>query len=94
MRFAHIGVIHPHSSGWRSCLLHMPEVDVVAYYDPHPDAARERLPEYERATPLYDDVSALLRKEQPEAVMITLPNDAPPLGTHVARRVGSWPVCP
>ena len=88
MRFAHIGVIHPHSSGWRSCLLHMPEVDIVAYYDPNSDAARERLPESERAKPLYDDVAALLRQEQPEAVMITLPNDVTPAVIVQAAQAG------
>ena len=78
MRFAHIGVIHPHSSGWRGCLQQMPEADPVAYYDADSNVSRERLPESERAKPLYDDVAALLRKEQPEAAMVTLPNDATP----------------
>lgn len=74
VRLAQIGVNHPHATPWRESLLLMPEVDVVAFYDPVP-AARKLLPESLEARPFYADLAQLLAAERPEAVLICLPND-------------------
>ena len=78
VRLAQIGVDHPHAMGFRDTLLLMPEVEVVALCDPRPEAARPLIQAALQKVPLYADVAALLRQEQPEAVLITLPNDQTP----------------
>lgn len=77
-RFAQIGVDHPHAAGFRDTLLLMPEVEVVAFYDPNPRAARSLIRPPLQSLPLYENLADLLRQERPDAVLITLPNDATP----------------
>lgn len=75
VRLAQIGILYPHASSWRETLLLMPEVEIVAFYDPDPEAARAGLPGTLQARPMYADLAALLAIERPEAVLICLPND-------------------
>jgi len=78
VRFAQVGVVHPHASGFRETLLLMPEVEVVALYSPDPAGARPQVQPGLRDVPLHGDLADLLRQERPEAVLITLPNDVTP----------------
>ncbi len=85
VRVAQIGVIHPHAAGFRETLLLMPEVELVAFYDPDPAAARPLLQPALQGRPLYSDLATLLREMRPEAALITLPNDVtPPAITQAA----------
>jgi predicted dehydrogenase len=78
VRFAQIGIDHTHASGYLDSLLLMPEVEIVALYDARPDVMRPLVQPALRDVPLYGDLDMLLRQEQPEAVLIALPNDATP----------------
>jgi len=78
VRIAHIGVAHPHAAGFRDTLLLLPQVEVVAFYDPNPATARQLIQPALQGVPLYGDLADLLKRERPEAVLITLPNDATP----------------
>ena len=78
VRIAHVGVAFPHASSYIGVLLLMPEVEIVSFYDPNPEAARELLPPVLRGRPIYDDISEMLAKERPEAAQITLSNDITP----------------
>src|SRR5829696_5119546 len=74
VKFAIIGVTQPHAAGYAETLLHMPEAEIVAGYDwVDLDLVREKLPEQLRGMPLYDDVTTLLDRERPEAVVICMP---------------------
>ena len=75
LRFAHIGVAYPHGMGWIDTLLLMPEVEIVALYDPDTTSAASLVPPGLQGVPLYDDFGDLLGKERPEAVVIAQPND-------------------
>jgi len=43
LRLAMIGVDHPHALGYRETLALMPEVELVGFYDEHPQRAKELL---------------------------------------------------
>ena len=75
VRLAHIGVAYPHGDGYIETLLLMPGIELVALYDPDPAAARSLLPPEFQGLGVYDDFDEVLRKERPEAVLITQPND-------------------
>ncbi len=75
VRLAHIGVAYPHGDGYIETLLLMPGIELVALYDPDPAAARALLPPEFQGLGVYDDFDEVLRKERPEAVLITQPND-------------------
>ena len=51
VRIAQIGVAQPHAAGYRETLMHMPEIEIVAAYDPNPDAARAELQKVETRMP-------------------------------------------
>ena len=78
VRFAQLGVTYPHALGYLEALTLMPEVEVVALYDPNPAEAQALLPEALHDRPLYGDVATLLAQEHPEAALIVLPNDLTP----------------
>ena len=78
VRLAHIGVNHPHAAGFLGTLQLLPEIEVVAFADPQRDVARSLIPQALQKVPLYGDVGTLLRKERPEAVLVTLSNDLTP----------------
>ena len=78
VRFASIGISFAHGRGLLESLVLMPEVEVVALHDPNPGAARALVPSSLKDAPMYDDVAALLARERPEAVIITLPSDVTP----------------
>jgi len=89
VRVAQIGVAHPHAAGFRDSLLLVPEVEVVAFYDPDPASARALIQPALHKLPLYGNIAALLRQERPEAVLITLPNDATPEAIIQAAEAGA-----
>lgn len=89
VRLAVVGVNHPHAAGFRENLLLMPEVEIVALYDPAPDVARRLVQPVLRGLPFYDDLPALLREQRPEAVLIALPNDATPDAIVHSARAGA-----
>ena len=78
IRFAKIGVAYPHAPEYMESLRLMPEIEVVALYDPDPGAARSLVPPGLQGLTLYDDLADLLAEERPEAALITLPNDITP----------------
>lgn len=78
VRIAQLGVIHPHAAGYRETLSLMPDLMLVAAYDPDPTAARAALAAEGRELPIYGDIAGLLEREGPEAVLINLPPVATP----------------
>jgi predicted dehydrogenase len=89
VRFAQIGVDHTHAAGYCESLLLMPGVEIVALYDADPEGARPLILPALRDVPVYDDLPMLLRQERPEAVLITLPNDATPAAIATAAQAGA-----
>jgi predicted dehydrogenase len=89
VRMAQLGVDHPHAAGLRQGLVLDPQVELVAFYDPHPETARALLRGPLQDRPFYDDFEALLAAERPEAVLVTLPNDLAPAAIAAAARAGS-----
>src|SRR5690348_15270824 len=88
MRFAQIGVVHPHGPGYLQTLRLMPEVRLVAACDRDTAAATAVLRAEGLDIPLYDDLAALLRSERPEAVLIALPPVATPAAIIAAAEAG------
>ena len=88
VRFAQIGVDHPHASAYLEGLLLMPEVEVVALYDPDPAAAGGHVPPELDGVPVFGQVAELLSKERPEAAIISLPNDIAPGAVVQAAEAG------
>ena len=88
VKFAIIGVTQPHAAGYAETLLHMPEAEIIAGYDwVDLDQVREKLPEQLREMSLYDDVTTLLDRERPEAVVICMPpSQTPDLIRQAAER--------
>jgi predicted dehydrogenase len=91
VRLAHIGLNHTHAHGFLQSLLLVPEVKVIALYDPDPVAARALIEGVPAAldVPLYEDLALLFERERPEAVLITLPNDATPAAIVQAAEAGA-----
>jgi predicted dehydrogenase len=77
VRLAMVGVNYPHAL-YRDTLRSVPEAEIVAFYDPDPEAARAKLHPAQRDIPVYDDLEALLRDRRPEAAMVFLPNNVRP----------------
>jgi predicted dehydrogenase len=75
VRMALIGIDHPHAAGFRETVQLTPELQIVGLYDPDLASSASKLSEPLRRLPLYDDLTQLLQRERPEAVLITLPND-------------------
>jgi predicted dehydrogenase len=88
VRFAQLGVDHPHAAGLRRTLMVAPGVELVGFYDPDPERARSLLDPALLERPIYDDLDALLERERPEAVLVTLPNDAAAKAIATAARAG------
>jgi predicted dehydrogenase len=86
-RIAQLGITHPHGPGYLENLVHLPEVEVVALYDPDPSRAGSHVPVTLQRCPLYGDLDELLDREHPEAVLICLPNDVTP--GAIARAAGA-----
>ena len=51
VRFVQLGVDHPHAAGLRQGLTLLPEIQVVGFYEPHPDAARALIAAPSRISP-------------------------------------------
>lgn len=88
MRFAQIGVIHPHGPGYLQTLALMDEVRLVAACDADRAAATAVLRAEGLDVPLYDDMGTLLQTERPEAVIIALPPDQTPAAIVAAASAG------
>lgn len=88
VRFAQLGVAQPHADGFRETLALMPEVALVAGYDPDPVAARKSLRAPFADCPIYDDIATLLAQAQPEAVLISLPHAIVPAAIIAAAEAG------
>ena len=88
VRIAQIGIDHPHAAGFRETMMLMPEVELVAFYDPDPAQARGLLQPELCHLPTYRSLPVLLRETRPEAVMITLPNAATPGAVVQAAEAG------
>ena len=88
MRFAQIGVIHPHGPGYLQTLRLMDEARLVAACDADRTAATAVLRAEGLDVPLYDDMATLLEKERPEAVLIALPPVATPAAVIAAAQAG------
>jgi predicted dehydrogenase len=88
VRFAQLGVDHPHAAGLRLGLAQVPEIDIVGFYDPDPEAARALLASPLIDRPIYDDWEVLLRERRPDAVLVTLPNSLAAPAIVSAARAG------
>ena len=75
VRLAHVGVAYPHGDGYIDTFRLMPDIEMTALCDPDPAGARTLLPPEFQGLAVYDDFDELLRRERPEAVVITQPND-------------------
>jgi predicted dehydrogenase len=88
IRLALVGIEHPHGAGYRQSLMLVPEIEVTAAYDPHPDQARMRLPTAWQNVSVYSDLSVLFEQEKVDAALITLPNDQTPEAIIQAAQAG------
>jgi predicted dehydrogenase len=88
VRFAQLGVDHPHAAGLRQGLTLLPEIEVVGFYDPDPEAARALIAAPLRDRPIYGDQEALLEELRPDAVLVTLPNSLAAPAIVAAARAG------
>jgi predicted dehydrogenase len=78
VRLAMIGIDYPHAR-YRDTVRAIPdEVEIVAFYDPHPARSRDLLHLSQRDIPIYDDLAALIGEQHPEAAMVFLPNNVRP----------------
>ena len=78
VRIAHIGVNYPHGIGYIESMLLIPDVQIVALYDPDPASSVTVLPTPLQSLPVYDNLDRLLEEHNPEAVVVTQPNDITP----------------
>lgn len=78
VRIAHIGVNYPHGIGYIESMLLMPDVQIVAFYDPEPASSIAVLPTPLQSLPVYDNIDKLFEAHNPEAVVVTQPNDITP----------------
>ena len=78
VRIAHIGVNYPHGIGYIESMLLIPDVQIVALYDPDPASSVTMLPTPLQSLPVYDNLDTLLEEHNPEAVVVTQPNDITP----------------
>lgn len=67
-----IGVDHPHTSEWQGVLDRVPDLNMIAAYDPVGEAARTRLEGRYASLPIYDNLSELLARHQVEAALVIL----------------------
>src|SRR5689334_9453888 len=78
VRLAMIGIDYPHARYRDTVRAILGEVEIVAFYDPHPARSRELLHPSQRDIPIYDDLAALINEQHPEAAMVFLPNNVRP----------------
>lgn len=78
VRIAHIGINYPHGIGYIESMLLMPDVQIVALYDSEPVTSIAELPTPLQSLPVYDNIDKLLDEHNPEAVVVTQPNDITP----------------
>jgi predicted dehydrogenase len=88
VRFAQLGVDHPHAAGLRQGLTLLPEIEVAGFYDPNPASARALIAAPLQDRPVYGDLAACLGELRPEAVLVTLPNDLAAPAIAAAARAG------
>ncbi len=88
MRILQVGANHPHGEMYRTTLAHHAAMELVGAYDPDLDVARQLMAEEGMAIPLFDDMRSAIAATQPDAVLITLPNDATPAAIILAAEHG------
>src|SRR5262245_8148264 len=81
-RLALCGIDFPHAAGYRGTLQNLPDVEVVAFYDPDPARTRALLEPPYRDVPVYADLEALIAEARPDAAMLSLPHDQRPRLMH------------
>ena len=79
LRFAQAGVSLMHATMCRDILMLLSdEIEHVGFYDPAPDAVRERIKPDAAHVPFYPDLSTLCAAARPDAVMVLIyPVDMP-----------------
>ena len=71
LRFAQAGVSLMHAAMYRDTLMLLSdEIELVGFYDPDPDAVRERVKPDAAHVPFYPDLGSLLAAARPDAVMV------------------------
>ena len=87
LRFAQAGVSLMHAAMYRDTLMLLSdEIELVGFYDPDPDAVRERVKPDAAHVPFYPDLGALLATARPDAVMVsTYPVDMPTWMLQIVR---------
>ena len=68
-----IGVDAPHIAEWQGVLDRVPDLNIVAGYDPQGEAARARLVGRYAAMPIYDSLPEMLALTRVEAALVLLP---------------------
>ena len=72
LRFAQAGVTAIHANMYRETLLLLPdEIELVGFYDPDPEAARQHLTPAVQDVPFYDSIPELIAQARPDAVMVS-----------------------
>lgn len=73
IRTALVGVDHPHRADWHGVLANVPELNVVAHYDPNPATAQILLAPPFAHLPIYGNLDELLAQHQVDAAFVLLP---------------------
>lgn len=72
LRFAQAGVSMIHANAYRDTLMLLnDEIELVAFYDPNPDAVRSTLKPDAQDIPFYDSLTDLLEQADLDAVMVS-----------------------
>ena len=78
LRLIQLGIDHPHGELYRATIAHHDGIELVGGYDERPDRAARLLATEGLEMPLFGDIDEAIAALQPDAVLITLPNDVTP----------------
>ncbi len=88
-----IGLTNPHTRAHLSTLDTHDRVTEIAAYDPDPDARAAAANTWPKVETTYDDLDALLARDDIPAVLIHVPNDQAPEVVIKAARAGKHVMC-
>ena len=88
-----IGLTNPHSRGHLETLDTYERVTEVAAYDPDPDARAAAADNWPKVDATYDDLDALLARDDIPVVLVHIPNNQAPEVVIKAARAGKHVMC-